>query len=139
MIVVVVVHIDLLQLPRFVGVENVLLAGMKDMQYTAKVLKMLAEYVMSDDEMYVKMHELIEMLEASAEKSEIYFTGESPLLSVYWDNDRMSDDFPGDGVIDDGFAVDAKDCYVPQNADDDSDWDEELGLDWDEIRDCRMN
>jgi hypothetical protein len=81
-LITVVVHIDLVQLPRFVEVENVLLVGMKDMQYTAKVLKMLAEYVRSDDEMYVKMHELIEMLEASAERSGNCFAGESPPLSV---------------------------------------------------------
>jgi hypothetical protein len=99
---IVVVHIDSLQLLRFVEVENILFAGMKDMQYTIKVLKTLAEYVRSDDEMYVKMHELIEMFEASAERSGNCFAGESPPLSVYWDNDYMSDDFPDDGVIDDG-------------------------------------
>jgi hypothetical protein len=131
---IVVVHIDSLQLPRFVEVENVLLAGMKDMQYTAKVLKTLAEYVRSDDEMYAKMHELIEMLEASAEKSRNCFARKSSLLSVYWDHGRMSDD-----SIDDGFVVDPKNCYVPQNNDIDDDWDEELGLDWDEIWGRCMN
>jgi hypothetical protein len=44
---IVVVHIDSLQLPRFVEVENVLLACMKNMQYTVKVFKMLTEYVRS--------------------------------------------------------------------------------------------
>jgi hypothetical protein len=29
----------------------------------------------------------------------------------------MSDDFPDNGVTDDGFDVDPEDCYVPQNAD----------------------
>jgi hypothetical protein len=136
---IVVVHIDSLQLPRFVDVENILLAGMKDMQYTAKVLKTLAEYVRSDDEMYVKMHELIDMLEASAERIGNCFGGELPPLSMDWDNDRMSDDFPDNGVIDDGFTMDPEDCYVPQNDDANSGWDSELGLDWDEIQDRRTN
>jgi hypothetical protein len=71
--------------------------------------------------MYVKMHELIEMLEASVERSMNCFAGELPPLSVDWDNNRMSDDFLDNGVIDDGFAVDPEDCYVPQNTDADCD------------------
>jgi hypothetical protein len=120
---IVVVHIDSLQLARFVEVANILLAGMKDMQYTAKVMRTLVELMSSDDEMYVKMHGLIEMLEAFAERSTNCFAG------------LLSDDFADDGVIDDGFAIDPKDYYVPWDDDADSAWDEELGVDWDEIRD----
>jgi hypothetical protein len=105
---IIVIHIDSLQLARFVEVENVLLAGMKDMQYTAKVMRTLAELMSSDDEMYVKMHGLIEMLEASAQRFTNYFAG------------PPSNDFADDGVIDDGFVVDPEDCYVPQDDDADS-------------------
>jgi hypothetical protein len=123
-----VVHIDSLQLARFVEVESVLLAGMKDMQYTAKVMRTLAELMPSDDEMYVKIHGLIEMLEASAEMSANCFAG--PLS-----DDFADDDFADDGVIDYRFAIDSEDCYVPRDDDANSAWDEELGVDWDEIRD----
>jgi hypothetical protein len=125
---IVVVHIDSLQLARFVEVANILLAVMKDMQYTAKVMRTLVELMSSDDEMYVKMHGLIEMLEAFAERSMNCFAG--PLS-----DDFADDDFADDGVIDDGFAIDPKDCYVPWDDDADSAWDEELGVDWDEIQD----
>jgi hypothetical protein len=120
---IVVVHIDSLHLAKFVEVENILLAGMKDMQYTAKVMRTLAELMPSDDEMYVKMHGLIEMLEASTERSVNCFAG------------PLSDDFANDGVIDYGFAIDPEDCYVPRDDDADSAWDEDLGVDWDEIQD----
>jgi hypothetical protein len=110
---IIVVHIDSLQLARFVEVENILLAGMKDMQYNAKVMRTLAELMSSDDEMYVKMHGLIEMLEASAQRFANYFAGPPS-------NDFADDDFADDGVIDDGFVVDPEDCYVPRDDDADS-------------------
>jgi hypothetical protein len=105
------------------------------MQKSIMNLQKFSECVTKDtsvDEVVHRVNGIIVLLESSVQRGYSAFCEESPSPSVRWEYEWNSDDYEGQGFVEDD------DDWDGMNRDD-SDWDSDLCMSWDEINDRRAN
>jgi hypothetical protein len=104
-----------------------------DMQKSIMDLQKFSECVIKDtseDEIVHKVHDIIQFIESSVQCGYSALAEESPSPSERWEYEWNLDDYEGQGVIEDD------DDWDRMNRDD-SDYDLDLCMYWDEINDHR--
>jgi hypothetical protein len=100
---------------RFENVRDGLNVAFQDMQNIDKELKKLTTHMTSDDEVCLRINEIVASVEIDVERRWTIVVGISPPLSKYWDDNQSIKD-PTD-----------------------VEWTNKNDVDWKEILDCRMN
>jgi hypothetical protein len=105
-----------------------------DMQKSIMDLQKFSKCVTKDtleDEIVHRVHDIIQFIESSVQRGYSAHAEESPSPSVRWEYEWNSDDYEGQGVIEDDNDWDRMNH-------DDRDYDSDLCIYWDEINDHRV-